>query len=1474
MGGRSHTIGQSLENALIRDALTEGVIHHQTGSSTISWLPDRRLLEIAHQKRVSVEAKMVDADIVITLEDGARIWIEAKANAKVNAAGVREDVEKMWRQFTGADDSERFAAYVLATNEDSRWLQSWRNLRDALNAHRGEHKGSVDIASRLGIKPAGKDSALLDRFLHRFHTTSCDVEEGSVAQRLTSRLGLLLKEADAIVSALGSVIVAQGTKFRPIRFVQVLDLLFERELLPSIEVGARKAIARVKAASEGRVRAASSLHPEHDWRIQRDAMAAKLDDAAAQGDVVLLGSSGAGKSVLLDEWVAQRSGGDTLVLSGERFRATHETWSEPWAGAGPSHLLEALVRDGISVLVLDGVDELGSERQEGLRDVVRAARATRGLKVVLAIQPRSLASFVSPAERSFSQVQMKDLSPDEIRQVDTQFLERRLEFLFRPEATQLLRLAGRPLILSLLIRLRVAQTGIDQLCDFDGIPTEEELVLRVWVDSLARHEEDEETALRLAAMRLEIDVVKKGQISGSLNRLRNLGFVGADDEQVEFTHRGFHEFATALAISRGYGPREFSWLAKIGNPLIRLGILRGIVAYYLHSDTASSFHLPGKLGALLNETVPLNVRVDVSEALARNVTRAKAAAVMETLTTLSPDVQAETLDWFLAERIERAREGSLEVATNTVILEELSKLLEQAPAERWSALARDAVSLAELLVVNVPEERIPKLRPVIRRLEQCLRSSALRLGSRSSGMIREAMIRSMIHALLDVPDGLVSWARQSLDDEAFCQNLLVELAECRPANPRAMLELWEPATATLARKRLDTDASRRMLEHLLEAEPGATTGAVVRILAKTHAGQVSDDDQCAEDWSLATAGPEVRNLDSWNFPATVLAEAWHRWARSDTDVRLERSLPMLEAEATTVFPRALLLEAVSKLTREHLRIPPRLCMAARRILQQPRWVARPSMAQAAGQALCDLLSTDTSVYLEIAASLLASAHESEGVDRGCLLSALAYLVDHPNQVANRIGSQAVAFGGRPIEPTLVRGRTGLPATSEMIRHIDHSFGVNTETAIYGQILPQRTRLFDARGSGDTGHCRDSREALTQTLSSMVNPADRRLKLAVERELAAECEQIANHLDNAADVDRSWLLNQLPRLAESEDPDEPPQPHDNLGTFSPSTRAVCARVISLLALKRPLSEPELGCAERLLSDANAAVRVEAARSLPSYELHHADWMWNVAGRVVSCETSLHSGHILFWLTHAMRYSVIGNPERARAFLGLLMERADSATLETTWANLRREIVQQMAVLAIRSGGGIQDDLREVLHSPFNADLEAVAEVATLWVEAEEAEEAQRNRARELLRSSLLRSAPGTRSAIHAVALGIARGTKLDRSTWKTLCKVLSAIPSLDRETRRISLVAARHVAEDEPDWSMELLRSLCSKPASDLDFAATWDQKSFVQHVTRVLTRLLRSQPRLRHSAMQCLDGLRPLGTTETGRFLDRLRNLD
>lgn len=1487
MGGRQGTTGQRLEIALIRDVLAEGVIRDQTGDNRfLAWLGGESVRSVEHQGRIQAGEETVDADVVVELGDGKRIWVEAKTKAKVNSEEVRKDVAKMWRHFENAHTTTDIRAYVLATNADSPCRTGWYRLSEALDEHRSVGSGRKDLLNILGID-ADDTASGPDEFLRMLHASAHDRTDGDVSERLASRLGDTAA-AKPIADAITTMIVDRGGKFDPIPMDRVLDVLRERQLIHHVETAASQAIKRVRAASEQPAARLPSLHPEHpEWRIDRSELLSDLDAAVSNGDVVLEGVSGSGKSSLLHDWSNQRKPGEILWLTGDRYRAMNKTWSEPWPGAGPSELLHALVDDGVQVLALDDIDDLIGESLQGLREVVRAARVTRGLRVVIAARPRSVASFVSAAERRHTSVKMPELTDDEIRGADTDYLDGLLSFLFLADATGLRRLARRPFVLSLLVRLRVAGIEPAAFTDPDRVPTEEELVVRVWrhalIEGAAAETRDEKTSLEIASARLTSPVVGAGQIDGDLSRLRDAGILGRDDEELAFTHRGFEELATAIAIARGYVPNVSlpAWLNTNASPLVRLGVVRSLLANDLHGSDPDQEKIRQHLATLFADDVTLALRLDAADAIARNTTAATAEAVMDAFTAAGAEVRAATLESFLTTTARRIREGSLEAKKNTTILRRATRLLDGAERAAGEHLADHLLGLAEDLATHTPNERMDEVRPAVMELIDVLDAWSMRSGERVRTSTRLRVIRTVLHVLQDDAAAIAAWAADSLDDPAFAEELLTELSQHPPADPLRTLAIWERACATLRASRGDPYYAERILPTLLEACPEPATASAIRLLTlQVPRTEVSDEDGCAEDVSAVSAGPFTRSLDSWNFPATALPHAWRRWANLDSGSKpeldkLEASVRAVERHATTVLPRALLLETVAALTDAELTASDALTQAVWKILRVPAWVARPSMIWAAGKALSALSRVDTTTGLAVAKKLFDAAREPKNDWREGVLHALAELSDHPRPDVREVGLLAQTLGGRTLEPTQFRFGFERPDLHQMTQLHYDALGVDMSTDAYRAIRPMHEAFLDASKAEDYAARRSARAWLTGALTRTTDPRDRALRILIERELAGECERIADKWWDANQADQAWTLEQLPVLSRSEDPHEDPPPLSNLSTVHPDARAACARALATLDVSANLDDvlPEdgLDCARRLLADPNPKVRADSVRVLGRYEKEHPEWMWQEADGVAAGEDSIHAGQLLFWLAYALRYAIRRNPTKARDLLQALLERARPEFTHASWAQLRTEVVQQLAVVAIENGVGLWDDLVAVAESGAPDDLNAITEIAVPWHRAEDL--GQRERARDITEHALRASKPGTRSAVHAVSLEIARGARLESSTWKLLGDILSR-QALDRETLDVVIMAAHHTTQDSPERSMQFLEALCAKSPQDLGFARHWDQSRFVRRTADLLLSLAMENESLRQRAAKCADLLRPLDPTEAGRLLDALRGAE
>lgn len=1508
MSGRGPKRGDELERALILRLLCDALIARNQPR------PEPALHRIrTHAQEPVVGGSTVEADVLGETVDGAWRWHDAKLRSRTPQ---RDDlftaIEQAFRAFERrrdlgrAHDDDRF---VMVLKDEPPARAKWSGL-------------AGDLALRGRLLHIDGNEETVDRFLRATSVRFVRLDGADVDDEMR-RAGLLADGAPfARLREVVDVFAPSHSNFDWVTLERIEDKLESDGVLHS---PTRLIHEAVRWLEDSDSRRASSTVDRLDG-LDRSALKAKLHTAVATNHVLVLGDAGVGKSHLLRSFVDSLESGRALYVESALF-ATEEAATKLRFARDPRGaraVFDELVQKHGSdyVLVVDGFDEITtSERRKQVVEILRAARATSGLRVI--VGSRSVVPELDSRLQQSVRLTVDELTTDEVRRVGASCAPRGLDVDHLDLRT--LRLIANPLRLELFL---AAFTGVPGSRSFPATTTA--LVgafLREKLDVESRGANAREAAKRLAVC------MRNG--STSVARA-NPGLAGIEDSDWQlllglgvlrpglgrqFRHRVFHDYFTALTLLDEGFDALVSWLTSEPDALDRISVIRAIVGILRDQDRehgSSKGELASYVLRLLElPNLPASLRYAVTEALAIELDVDLADEVVAWMTKLPAEDRRRTLQALL-KALSRLQEDNRSdpraeaVLLRTAVASDIPPpWTEIADVAAGAVIGPRAGARRDLVRLHRSEVRRILVEPLSRAFERLTSE----LGGAAAAYVR--VVRAMVGGVLCrclasiQPAACVSWIEGLTDiDDALARRLYDAVPDLLELQPVVAVQAWRRSLGPLLADRsfyvLAED--EKLIGELVRAQPEAMTLAVLSLLVHgTERRLGARGRPHAIPDPLTTSGPvciadgSSRLLRSYRSPGESDLDVFDATLRalkalaaeSNEHPELLPALRAIELRGVTAYPRAKLLEWMTEAVRPSGgespppgSVPVALLRCSLHVLRRADWMIVRDLRRAADEALDALKGNQKFARC---AARIERRWDAAGLERV-----------------------------PPIESstTFHSGASGPPTIEVLFDHMDHAHGIDRRDPMRQQTLSERIALREA----ESRPMWRSRElAALRRLSVELSREDAQVHEALRRAIAWDVSRFAGLVVAAPKRGTPQLVelarDLLIRLASDPDPSHDAATPDGVRSFGQSVRARCAEGLLHLASQLSLTGDELTENERnavrsLARDRVAPVRFAISAHAGMLLPKHSDLFWEVVLDRTEHESGAFGSAVLSGFFHAFAWTLWNDRPRTRDALRLMWRRRSEIPAAKVDEDPMQACANYLFGLAIRSGES--QDTEFVLAEFVNGDTNALDRLCTSARDALESavppDDVAAIRARDeafrLWTIALEEVArreheeePGSHGALHAaisdVALWIMRSQRMlepkgnrpcestsetdpvraaPQSFWRAffaLGSLVHDVDVLDLRACRLILGAAKQCAKSTPEVALVLLRMLVS--ASKHDEIVHWIAVTVAESIADILRELLKIVP-LQSEALPILGALRPLGAPPIDKLVEE--NLD
>lgn len=1508
MSGRGPKRGDELERALILRLLCDALIARNQPR------PEPALHRIrTHAQEPVVGGSTVEADVLGETVDEAWRWHDAKLRSRTPQ---RDDlftaIEQAFRAFERrrdlgrAHDDDRF---VMVLKDEPPARAKWSGL-------------AGDLALRRRLLHIDGNEESVDRFLRATSVRFVRLDGADVDNDMR-RAGLLADGAHfARLREVVDVFAPSHSNFDWVTLERIEDKLESDGVLHS---PTRLLHEAVRWLEDSDSRRASSTADRLDG-LDRSALRAKLHTAVATNHVLVLGDAGVGKSHLLRSFVDSLDSGRAIYVESALF-ATEEAATKLRFARDPRGaraVFEELVQKHGSgyVLVVDGFDEITtSERRKQVVEILRAARATSGLRVI--VGSRSVVPELDSRLQQSARFTVDELTTDEVRRVAASCAPRGLDVDHLDPRT--LRLIANPLRLELFLAAFIGMPGSRS---FPATTTAlVSAFLREKLDVESRGANAREAAKRLAVC------MRNG--STSVARA-NPGLAGIEDSDWQlllglgvlrpglgrqFRHRVFHDYFTALSLLDEGFDALVSWLTSEPDALDRISVIRAIVGILRDQDRehgSSNGELASYVHRLLElPNLPASLRYAVTEALAIELDENLADEVVGWMTKLPAEDRRRTLQALL-KALERLQDDTRSDPRVEAIL--LGAALASDIPPPW-------IEIAEVAARAVIDPRIGARRELVRshreEVRRILTEPLTRAFERLTGELAGAaaayfrVVRAMVGGILCrclasiQPAACVSWIESLTDiDDALARRLYDSVPDLLESQPVVAVQVWRRSLG-----RLLADQSfyvlaedEKLIGELVRAQPEAMTLAVLSLVAHgterrlgARRRPLAIPDPLSPSAPVCITDGTSRLLRSYLSPAESDLDVFDATLRalkvlaaeSNKHPEFPAALRAIELRGVTAYPRAKLLEWLTEAVRQSGgecsrpgSVPVALLRCSLHALRRADWMMVSDLRRAADEALDALKGNQK---LARYAARIERRWDAAGLERVPRL--------------------------KP-STTFHSGASGPPPIDVLFDHMDHAHGIELSDPMRLQTLLARMALHEAESRPTW---RSNELATLRRLSVLLNSEDAQVHEALRRAIAWDVSRFAGLVVAAPKRGTPQLVelarDLLIRLASDPDPSHDAATTDGVRSFGQSVRARCAEGLVRLASQLSLTGDELSDNEQnavrsLARDRVAPVRFAISAHAGMLLPKHSDLFWEVVLDRTEHESGAFGSAVLSGFFHAFAWTFWNDRPRTRDALRLMWRRRSELPAAKVDDDPMQACSNYLFGLAIRSGEPQDTEfvLTEFVNGDFNAldrlctsaraALESVAppddaaamrardEAFNLWTIALE-EVARRGREGEPGSSGSLHN------AINDVALWIMRSQRMlkpdasrspesssetdpvraaPQSFWRAVFALESLVHDvdvMDLRACRLILGAAKQCAQTTPDVALLLLRMVVS--ASKRDEIVHWIAVAVAESIADILRGLLKVES-LRPEGLKILGALRPLGAPAIDKLVEE--NLD
>ncbi|MBK6939449.1 MAG: hypothetical protein IPH13_04455 [Planctomycetes bacterium] len=1504
MSGRGPKRGDELERALILRLLCDALIARNQPR------PEPALHRIrTHAQEPVVGGSTVEADVLGETVDGAWRWHDAKLRSRTPQ---RDDlftaIEQAFRAFERrrdlgrAQDDDRF---VMVLKDEPPARAKWSGL-------------AGDLALRGRLLHIDGNEETVDRFLRATSVRFVRLDGADVDNDMR-RAGLLADGAPfARLREVVDVFAPSHSNFDWVTLDRIEDKLESDGVLHS---PTRLIHEAVRWLEDSDSRRASSTADRLDG-LERSALRAKLHTAVATNHVLVLGDAGVGKSHLLRSFVDSLESGRAIYVESALF-ATEEAATKLRFARDPRGarvVFEGLVQKHGSgyVLVVDGFDEVTtSERRKQVVEILRAARATSGLRVI--VGSRSVVPELDSRLQQSVRLTVDELSTDEVRRVGKSCAPH------GPDVDRLdprtLKLIANPLRLELFL---AAFTGAPGSKSFPATTTAlVNAFLREKLEGEPRGARARDAAKRLA-------VCMRGGSTSVAGANQGLVGIGESDWQLlvglgilrpgssrQFRHRVFHDYFNALSLLDEEFEVFVSWLTREPDALDRVSVLRAIVGILRAQDRengSSAGDLASYFQRLLElPNLPANLRYAVTEAVATEFDEDLANDVVAWITKLPADDRRRTLQTLL-KALERLQDDTRSDPRAEAIL--LRAALASDIPPPWIEIAEVAARAVIEPRIGARRELVRSHRVEVRRiLTEPLSRAFERLTGELGGpvaafvrVVRAMLGGALCRCLASIqPAACVSWIEGLIDiDDVLARRLYDAVPDLLEPHSKFAVQVWRRSVDRLLANQsfyvLAED--EKLIGELVHAQPEAMTLAVLslvahgterRLEARGRPRAIPDPLTTSKPVCIADGtsrimrsylSPDERELDAFDAMLRAL-RALPRESKGQ-HAELPAALRAIELRGVTAYPRAKLLEWMTESVRPSGAesppsdsIPVALLRSSVRVLLRTSWVQVRDLRRAADEALDALKWNQTFARC---ASRIERRWDTAGLKR-------------------------VAFR----EPTASAhaGASGPPPIELLLDHMDHAHGIDQRDPLRLRTLAARVAL---RNAESRPAWRSEELTALLTLSVELKCGEAQVHEALRRTIAWDVARFASLVVAAPTRGTPQLVDLardlLVRLASDPDPSHDPVEPESVRSFGQSVRAHCAEGLLRLASHLTLNGDERNAVRSLAGDRVAPVRFAISAHAGMLLSKHSDLFWDVVLERMEHESGAFGSGVLTGFFHAFAWTFWNDRARTRDALRLMWGRRSELPAAKAEDDPMQACSNDLFGLAIRSGE--RQDTEFVLTEFVNADNDALERLCTsardalepatptadvaairardeafrLWTIALE-EVARRGRGQE----------PGSRGTLHAAisdaALWIMRSRRTFESKangtlesgcepdpvrtapqafWNAFFALESLVHDqygLDLRACRLVLGAAKQCAQATPEVAIVLLRMLVS--ASKRDEVAHWIANAVAESIADVLRELLQDVSH-RPTALAILGALRPFGAPPIDKLVEE--NLD